>query len=116
MNIWEIAKELGFKEIDSYGCISGVFCTGKFDGLYDYNKGLLTVCINPYRIVKGKEFQGSLNISTIDDGVWTAMMKLPIDPSELSSELKNAFGHILPTESELNLFLRKYGMYGVCEG
>ena len=46
MNIWQICSELGFKD-QGLGSefFAGVFCTGKFDGVFDYNAGLLYVSV-----------------------------------------------------------------------
>lgn len=91
----------------------GIFCTGRFEGVHDYNKGFLKVKVsNPI-----DRSQPTLTITSVDDGVWNAYMKSsnPIDLAQFVKDFKDTFGVILPPARELNAFLAKYNMYGINE-
>lgn len=104
---------LGFKIKNDFA--EGVFYTGKFEGVQDCKAGLLYVKCHT-KIKEG--FLTGLSISTLDDGVWVA----PISDLEkfylpnFVESFNQKFCYTLPTEDDLNLFLRQYGMYGCFSG
>lgn len=98
-------------------CAEGVLSTGEFGKtLFDYGRGLLEVTIyysnylNPDLVI---------SISTIDDGVWQAYAMEPLSKKQVDiifKELKEQYPYKLPSEEELNSFLKTYGVYGTYTG
>lgn len=113
MTIYEIDKELGLKLIDNK-YYQGVVLKGSFDALYDYNRGIYTLRIHKWK--EGK--QVILSLSTIDDGVWSAESDNFKEENikKLGEDFIETYGRTLPTEEEFNVFLRKYGLYGMYSG
>lgn len=102
----------------------GVFCTGQFDNLHDYNVGLLELSIHFLEQQKGIFVYFSL--STIDDGIWSAWDSKPYKTVEEAlvriEEIKTRFelemqnSKSLPNESILNEWLIPLGLYGTYQG
>lgn len=98
------------------GRYSAIFLTGKFDGLFDYDAGILQVSIYP----SFAGDNGCLSISTIDDGVWQAIPTggIVIDEDKIQSIIGifNGFRGILPTEADINYELMYIGLWGEYTG
>lgn len=115
MDIHEISKELGFRKYESSGLkdgygYKGVFGSGDFTCLGDYNTGLLAVD------VKNGEQYPVVTITTIDNGVWQGTGNRVIDVDEFVIDFDKNFGLKLPTENILNEFLMKYNIFGFYNG
>lgn len=102
----------------SGNCYEAVFATGDFDGNGDYDKGFLQVTILfDYSYGDAEQVVGY--ITNIDDGVWQMFRDKCFNQTEaldLCKKFKDEFGTKLPTESVLNEFLQKFGVYGVYTG
>lgn len=118
--IYDIEKLMGLKKVETPYYTGGFFyegtlATGDFKGVFDYDRGLLSV-----RIGQHIKFPlTKISISTIDDGVWQGSSNNVFIGDEIDSLAKNfieEFGIRLPSEEELNNFLREYGIYGVNTG
>lgn len=110
----QLYKEAAFFEpvIDSKSgnvvWYEAIFRTGQFDGIYDYDAGILMVVIYPHGV----------SISTVDDGVWFAESQdgnTNIFFQQLL-DLFDSFNGVLPTEWELNNMLTPIGLYGCFTG
>lgn len=123
MNIWDIEDLLGLKKTNRGW--EGVYTTGQFDTLYDYDAGLLDVRIRSTTADVKDRYTVLLSISTIDDGVWQAF-----DPSDYTKEeadqraeevaqtfIKHMNGSLkLPTEAKLNKWLMPLKLWGEYTG
>lgn len=92
---------------------TAIFRTGGFDGLYDYDAGILEIGI----VQASPVGLGLIYIATVDDGVWQAYG--PPITEELQQQLVdlfNSYEGTLPSEEQLNLDLRPFGLYGVNTG
>lgn len=117
MTIHEIRKELGLKFLNHINIIAeGVYSTDEFDGNYDYGVGLLLVkfrhsdTLNPTLV---------MTITTIDDGVWQAYSNKQFDKNDvtnIANMFSKEFETKLPSEKELNLFFKPYGVFGTYTG
>jgi hypothetical protein len=110
--IWEIDKLLGLKKTGDYR-YEGTLCTGEFEAMGDYGRGIL------YVIIQSNEDSSfcPMSISTIDDGVWTVNGVLKKENTEkLANEFIEKFGNVLPSEHVLNEFLRNYKLFGLYTG
>jgi hypothetical protein len=123
--LWAVDDEL-FNPVDYKGKKQFIVATGDFDGNFDYGWGLMVVYIGVYtdRVNKEKDIHCvSMPILNVDDGIWRAVSK-NFDNREdaqsladaVAKEFINTFGYRLPSENELNEFLRPFGMYGGYEG
>lgn len=124
MMIHKIHKMLGITQQGDCNW-SGVYTTGKFDALGDYNVGLLEVRISLYP--SGPDGYTTLfTIGTIDDGLWQAFdVKNDYTREEaierinkLATEFIAFLGGStkLPTEKDLNEFLMKHSLWGEYQG
>ena len=125
MDIYEIAKLLGLvkKEHPQIARYEGVFTTGDFgDVLFDYGRGLLDVTVSSIVDTYNKETKEMrllplVAISTIDDGVWQAFTGESMsqkDANQLVDDIysKWEWKYQLPSEQEMNEFLRQFKMWG----
>ena len=111
---------MGIKKIDSPNhtggfIYQGTVSTGDFDGLYDYNRGLLYLRISQHLSYP----QCKISISTIDDGVWQGFSDKIFTGEELetlSQDFIYNYGIKLPSEEEFNKFLNKYKIHGINTG
>ena len=117
MNIHEIKDNLGLKKYfddqlyDGFG-YRGVLATGNFTCVGDYGVGLLTMTVkNPNKLD-----HPTITITTIDDGVWQGYGNTFVNVNTLAKQFTHTFGIMLPTEEELNIFLKPYGIYGQYTG
>jgi hypothetical protein len=101
-----------------------ICATGDFRGNFDYGRGLLVVRFSVYADWQNKDtYSVDMPIWNIDDGTWRAVSK-NFDNREDAQKLcdkvfedfKHKFGSKLPSEEDLNVFLRPFGMYGHSEG
>jgi hypothetical protein len=85
-----------------------IFKTGQFDGVYDYDAGILQISI----------YRSGVSISTIDGGVWRAFTSQGNTEIYFDKLLQvfNSLNGVLPTESELNKLLEPIGLYGCFTG
>jgi hypothetical protein len=120
MSIYEIHKELGLSQDNDYRW-NGVYGTGDFDAIHDYNAGILNVGISVLLSAKDK-YTVMFHICTIDDGGWQAPdIKEDYDKEAVlarSKEIAESFIQFmdgstkLPTEKELNAHLMTIGLWG----
>lgn len=123
-NIWNVKDQLGLKKQDHpiINLYCGVFSTGDFDALYDYDAGLLQVSFTVVKQSQGeKGFCPLIAISTIDDGVWQAFAPncMGLDEcNQLIEKIANAWPWKtkLPSEKEINDFIMHFGMWGKYTG
>ena len=103
----------------------GVYGTGDFDNLFDYNAGLLKVFVSVSpESTKLDKWVVMFGISTIDDGVWQAfnIAMSKDDAFKKATDVAEGFikfqdrSKVLPTEKELNDFLMSYGLWGEYTG
>ena len=104
--------------------------TGKFDGNFDYNRGIM--CLRIYTFItpcqKGNHtYSARVLITNVDDGVWDANSK-EFDNAADANKLTQAvydgyreferthYGKSLPTEKELNDVLMVHGLWGEFTG
>lgn len=122
-NIWEIQELLGLKECEQG--YAGTYTTGFFDGLHDYDAGLLHILISWFPT--GKDMFGvSFTISTIDDGTWQAWdvksdyteVEAIARVEEIAIEFLSRMGRCgrLPTEAILNEWLMPLKLWGTYTG
>lgn len=117
MNIWEIHELLGLKKFEAKFTkdgfqYRGVLATGKFNGVDDYDAGLLEMQVqNPIDLK-----YPMVIITTIDDGVWQGFGKKHIDIELFVKEFNKSFRCSLPTEEKLNDFLNQYEIHGLYTG
>ncbi len=122
-NIHDIAKLLGLKEDNEN--YYGTYITGDFNGIFDYDRGLLHISITS---TYSGQFMYNVMfcISTIDDGVWQAWDS-KCDYSLVGAEYRvkeiaeHFMGHMgrglkLPTEKILNEWLMEKSMWGTFTG
>lgn len=128
-DIHQVRDLLGLRQEDPLTW-SGVFCTGKFDELYDYSAGLLEVHIRAIKKRKKDEedfsFFVRFSLLTVDDGSWGAWDEEPyrtIEEAEariaqIAKMFQDRIGHstALPKEKTLNSWLKEVGLWGVYEG
>ena len=130
---WFDVSDAGGKK---YGAIRA---TGKFEGNFDYSRGLMMMhietSINHKFAPKGKSkdekyvdtYQTIVSITNVDDGIWNAYSKefsSMAEADELTDKLYLAYqefendnyGKSLPTEKELNGFLVIHGLWGEFTG
>lgn len=117
MNIHEIEKELGLRKVNlpnSKVKYEGVLCTGMFEGICHYNRGIVTVRVYEQSDLK----YPLLAMSTIDDDSWIAYgSKVNLDVDTLVSEFNDIYGgFVLPSAKELNKFLNMHGAHGCNQG
>jgi hypothetical protein len=98
---------------------------GDFRGTFDYNRGLLVVSIGVYgnSEMTPVTYSTCMSIWNIDDGSWRAESKHFDTIGEaqeladrVSDEFEDKIRTKLPSEEDLNEFLRPFGMYGHSEG
>jgi len=116
-NIWEVKNILGLKCFSNLKPkrIKGIFSTGDFDKLWDYDSGILEVCISPTLSDDTSGYVPIVSISTIDDGVWIirGSVSLSLEDCEIIVEKISAeweWGTRLPKEKELIDFLEPFGL------
>lgn len=122
LDIWEIQKLMGLKKHAHPKIIkyTGVFGTGGFESLGDYDAGLLRVNISV--APKSKElFQPYISISTIDDGGWhgSTVNTMTLEEANSLAEkvaLNFPWETKLRTEKELNDYLMEFEMWGEYTG
>lgn len=104
---------------------NGVFIAGEFENaIYSYQRGLLGVTISVIVAEKNDNkilYTPFLAISTIDDGTWQAFHPVQMPLNEANEIVKNVFDnwewkYVLPSETEFNEFLMKFGMMGSYTG
>ena len=119
LSIWDISDLLGLRKVATKDIISnnayeGVFATGDFNCIFDYNVGLLQVNIK----VPNNVNNIAITITTIDDGVWQGFAEdfSKVDIDKLAFDITSNFGTKLPTEEEFNKLLSKYNIFGMYTG
>jgi hypothetical protein len=123
-NISDIRDSLGFIPMPGKRIgYTGVFTTGNFEAIFDYDAGLLKVgiSITPCMERGSKNWHPIVSISTIDDGVWQAIHVLNFTMQECIDQIEKIhkewlWKYKLPTEKELNFFLMRYGLFGEYTG
>ena len=120
MEIWEMRDLLGLRRL-SNGSYRGVFTTGEFDALHDYDVGLLSVYFSTSKGMNGM-FGVLMSLGTIDDGNWQAFSSEQFKTSEeaqvIVEQVAQAFiafmgrSTKLTTENALNNFLMHHKMWG----
>lgn len=122
--LWTVDDEL-LRPTTYRMCHEMICAQGDFRGTFDYNRGLLVVSISVYgnSEVTPTTFSTRMSIWNVDDGSWRAESKHFATITEaqeladkVSAEFVDKIGTKLPTEEELNEFLRPFGMYGHSEG
>lgn len=123
-DVYRVYKELGLKpntELPQRG-YEGVFSTGGFEGIGDYDAGVLGVRISYTKYNSGDVgYHPCVTIYTIDDGGWMATTPSPMsleECTEVTQRVAEAWPWKtkLPTEKELNEFLQDFGMWGQLTG
>lgn len=120
ISVNDVANLMGFRKVESIHHVggyyySGVFATGDFKAIDDYNTGVVQVRIMQ-AVVKGF---AQVVISTIDDGVWQAYSNPTLKSQDIDNivkDIRDEYGLVLPTEKEFNSLLSKYGLYGTYTG
>lgn len=125
MDIYEIEKLLGLvkKENATITKYEGTFTSGEFgEVLFDYNRGLLEVQISSTVESYNKETNEFrllplVAISTIDDGVWQAFTVESMSQADANQLVEDIYTkwewkYQLPSEKEMNEFLRQFKMWG----
>lgn len=111
--IYHINNQMGIKQLSQFKW-GGVVATGKFEGINDYNTGILYISI--YKNFNSAMHSG-VSIITIDDGVWQTSGEITNENVEIIAQsFISKFGQVLPSEQELNEFLMPYGLWGVNTG
>jgi len=109
---------------------AAVRATGKFEGNFDYNVGLVVMKIRTveYGMAGGESnFMTRVSISNIDDGLWDAnsnYFETKEESEALTEKVYRAYvefenrmyGSVMPTEKELNDFLMPFALWGEFTG
>lgn len=113
-NIHDIVDMLGLQASEDPYKYEGVFIAGDFDGLFDYDAGLLQVSISISQEVEGCRV--FFTITTIDDGMWQAISKSMSrkEADTLADKIYNEYpwDTKLPHKDEMISFLASFQMYG----
>lgn len=120
----DIESKLGFiKKMNKNQIIyEAVLVSGEFiKTLYDYGAGFLFVTVSWTIGEKEGMYVPFISITTIDDESWDAHgnvdMSLEHVKKEVDKIVKNWIWRIvLPTEDELNEYLKQYGLIGKYNG
>ena len=128
LDIYQLSKQLGLRQEHDYRW-SGIYTTGLFDALFDYDAGILQVNISAtIASIKGEErlFNVMFGISTVDDGGWQALDikcdytedEAKVRINEIAKEFMEFMGRStkLPREQLLNDFLMTLGLWGEYTG
>lgn len=119
-NIWEIEKMMGLKKVESPHHTGGFFyegtmSTGDFNGVDDYNRGLLSLKIFQHPLYPTCK----VSISTIDDGMWQGYSDEIFTGEQIEAlalDIIKEYGIRLPSEEEFNKFLNQYKIHGIYTG
>jgi len=134
MDIYSIHNEMGLEkkihksDLNNIWKWSGVYSTGDFEGLFDYDAGILEVGISMTKSmtkhISYPAYTIMFHINTIDDGAWDACDRKEDYTEEEArnrmneiaeafiSFMKEACGLKLPCEKDLNDFLSKFKLWG----
>lgn len=105
-----------------YRRLQTVRATGKFDGNFDYGRGIVQLNISVLPGDKENKVDFHFSITNIDDGNWDIFKTF--DGVEEANDFTDKFiafwgtdidaeyGFSLPSEDELNLILCKIGLWG----
>lgn len=123
MDIVELSENLGLKKTE-FG-YSGVYTTGQFDELCDYDAGLLEVKIKALPRT-GDKWIFHFSLCTVDDGGWGAWdTREDYTREEVDARVEQVYelfmskmgnSKKLPKASTLNKWFRTIGLYGVHTG
>lgn len=120
----EIESKLGFKKrnINNQILYEGIFVTGDFiKTLYDYGSGFLFVTISWTIGEKEDMYVPFVTIGTVDDETWRAFGNVDMSLESVRQETESIVRgwicrYILPSEEELNEYLKKFNLKGNYDG
>lgn len=118
VGIHQLKNELGLEKYENGNALcgygyKGVLSIGNFDALDDQKTGLVTMKIKNDEFV---DYNLVLTITTIDGDVWQGYANDEVDIDHIFRKFNETYGSKLPTEDELNEFLKNYGIFGSCKG